>query len=128
DAGDRCDHGAGAQVVAAIVVLQLGQEDRLVAAAAVEREFDADHVGFLHRDAELAAEEVAADLFEVLHGAEVVLRWNGSGYPSRPWPPCLPIRPPRRASCPRSVTCRAARSPATATSRAAPGCRGGHGW
>src|SRR5690606_28337958 len=90
DAGDRGDHGAGAKVVAAVVVLDLRQEDRLVAAPAVERELHAHHVGLLHGDPEVAADEVAADLFEVLHGADAHGR---SGYPSRRWTSCLHNRP-----------------------------------
>src|SRR5690606_14848223 len=96
----------------------------LVAAPAVERELHAHHVGLLHGDPEVAAYEVAADLFEVLHGADAHGR---SGYPSRRWTPCLPTCPPI-ASSPQSAPCRAARWPATGRSRAARACRGARGW
>src|SRR5690606_19097322 len=124
DAGDRGDHGAGPKVVAAVVVLDLGQEDRLVAAPAVERQLHAHHVGLLHGDPEVAADEVAADLFEVLHGAGAHGR---SGYPSRRWTPCLPTCLPP-ASSPRSAPFPAVRWPATGRSRAAPACPGARGW
>ena len=52
----------------AVVVLQFHQEDRLVAAALVERQLHAQHVRLLHGDAVTGGVDVAADLLEVLHG------------------------------------------------------------
>src|SRR5690606_1738588 len=121
DAGDRRDHGVDAQVVAAIVVVQFGQEDRPVAAATVERELHAHDEGLLHGDAIVARTDVAADLLEVLHArvsrsrmAAMLAQW--------------PTPQPNSASLPRSAPCRAGRSPATAISRAVPACPGGRGW
>src|SRR3546814_226071 len=111
DAGDRRDHGVDPEVVAAVVVVQLGQEDRLVPAAAVERELHAHYVWVLHGDAVVAGADVAADLLEVLHGA--VSRSRMAAMLAQ-WPK----RPPSSASSPRSAPCRAGRWPATATSRA----------
>src|SRR5690606_26013675 len=94
----------------------------LVAAAAVERQFHADDVGFLHGDPEAAGGEETAELLEILHVPGN--RNRPEGYPSRRWPICLP----KPASWRRSVTCRTARWPAMARSRTARGCPGGHGW
>src|SRR5690606_9291572 len=114
-------HGAGAQVAAAVVVLQFGQEDRLVAAAAVQRQFHAHHVRFVHGDAEVRGAQVAADLLEVLHGGAVRC---GPGAILARWKPKLPAS----GSWPRCARSRAARWPGTARSRAAPGCRGARAW
>src|SRR5699024_2978693 len=109
------------QVAAAVVVLQLGQEDRLVPAALVQRQLHADHVRLVHGDAEVRGTQVAADLLEVLHGGAVRC---GPGAILARWKQRLP----GRGSWPRCARSRAARWPATVRSRAAPDCRGVHAW
>src|SRR3546814_17296947 len=69
DAGDRRDHGVYPEVVAAVVVVQLGQEDCLVPAAAVSRELHAHHIGVLHGDTGVYGAHGAADRLAVTHCA-----------------------------------------------------------
>src|SRR3546814_14399402 len=61
DAGDRRAHGVDPEVVSAVVVVQLGQDDRLVPPAAIERELHAHHLGVLHGSAEVAAPDMPAE-------------------------------------------------------------------
>jgi len=63
----RRDRGAHAQVGTAVIVVELGKEDRLVAGAFLQRQFDADHVLFVHRRVVAGGLDVAADGFEVAH-------------------------------------------------------------
>ena len=67
DAGGRGDRGAHAQVVAAVVVLHFREEDRLVALALGQRQLHADHEGFLQGQLVARGNQVAADLFKVVH-------------------------------------------------------------
>src|SRR5207342_313150 len=120
----RRRHGrAHAQVIAAVVVLHFGQEDRLVARALFQRQLHAHHVGLRHQDAVIATGDVRADLFEVLH-------WGNSGQRrpaamlAPPWPTCLPLI----ASLPPSGPSRAAKWPVTGMSRAALDCRVARAW
>src|SRR3546814_21044562 len=60
DAGDRRDHGVDPEVVAAVVVVQLGQDARLVPAAAVERALHAHPVGGLRSEEWGVGEELVS--------------------------------------------------------------------
>src|SRR5690606_29461017 len=94
----RRQRGADAQELAAVLVLQFGQEQALMARAVVESQLDADQVGLAAGDGVVRG-DVGTDLFKVLHGGRLTLKKRLCYQPAPISPePSMPAAPadPRR--------------------------------